>query len=60
MKDWDSVDLYLAAGWFKNVDKNITIITAKGSFTVKTKTLWNASGQTRLITVRDRLELKNI
>ena len=56
-----SVDIYAAATWFKDVDKTIIIITDNGSYSVKTKTLWNNSGKQRLITVRNnRLDITNI
>jgi hypothetical protein len=59
--EYDGVNLYAAAAWFKDADKTITIITAKGSDTVKTKSLWNNSGKTRLITVRGgKAEFSNI
>ena len=48
-----SADIYAEAGWFKDIDKTITIKTAKGDVTVKTKTLWNNSGKTRAIQIRD-------
>ena len=55
------VDLYLPAEWFKDTDKTITIVTAKGSDSVKTKTIWNNSGKTRLIEVRNgKSTVKNI
>jgi len=60
LRDYDGVDIVAAAGWFKDVDKTITIITSKGSDTVKTKTLWNNSGKDRLITVRNgKIDIKN-
>ena len=60
LKGYEAVDLYLEAGWFKNVDYSINIETAKGNFSVKTKTLWNNSGKQRMITIRDSLSLKNV
>ncbi|MDR1992964.1 MAG: hypothetical protein LBQ98_05645 [Nitrososphaerota archaeon] len=55
------VELYVGADWFKNVDKTLTIKTDAGEASVKTKTLWNNSGKTRLITVSDgKLDFKNI
>jgi len=57
----NAVDLYVGAGWFKNIDKTITIITSGGSASVKTKSLWNNSGKTRLVTVRNNnIDFKNI
>jgi hypothetical protein len=58
---FDSVDIQAAAGWFKDVDKTVTIITNNGKVNVKTKTLWNNSGKIRLIKVRNNtIELSNI
>ncbi|MDR0373325.1 MAG: hypothetical protein LBI79_07215, partial [Nitrososphaerota archaeon] len=55
------VELYVGAGWFKNVDKTIIIKTADGEATVNTKSLWNNSGKTILITVDNgKLNFKNI
>jgi hypothetical protein len=59
MRDWAGVDVYVAAGLFKGVDKT-TIITAKGSSAVRIKTLWDNSGKTRLISVWDVLMIDNI
>jgi hypothetical protein len=56
MRDWACVDVCVAAGLFEGVDKT-AIIAAKGSLTVRTKTLWDNSGGTRLISVRDVLML---
>ncbi|MCL2335868.1 MAG: cadherin-like beta sandwich domain-containing protein [Firmicutes bacterium] len=57
----NAVDLYVGAGWFKNIDKTITIITSGGSASVKTKSLWNNSGKTRLVTIRNnKIDFKNI
>ena len=47
------VDIYVEAGWFRDIDKMIVIKTAKGDIAVKTKTLWNNSGKTRAIQIRD-------
>lgn len=59
--EYDAVDIYFAASWFKDVDKTITIVTAKGSDSVKTKSLWNNSGKDRLVIVRNgKLSFKNI
>ena len=56
-----SVDIYVAAGWFKDIDENITITTEQGTTSVKTKTLWNNSGKTKLIQVRNnKLSHSNI
>ena len=61
LEGYDSVDLLVEAGWFKDIDKNVKIITSKGSCSVKTKTLWNNSGKSRYITVRNNnLSLKNV
>jgi len=48
-----SIDIYVEAGWFKNVDKTMKIMTEKGEMTVKTKSLWNNSGKSRIIQIRD-------
>jgi len=51
MSGYANVDFSAAAAWFKDIDMNITFITSKGSVTVKTKTLWNNSGKTRVVTI---------
>ena len=53
LKGYDAVDLIVGATWFKDVDKTITIVTAKGTISEKTKMLWNNSGMTRVISVRN-------
>jgi hypothetical protein len=56
-----SVELYAGAGWFKDADKTITIVTDKGAVSVNTKSLWNNSGKTRLIIVENgKLDFKNL
>jgi len=61
LRNYESVDIYVDASCFKDIDKTITIITAKGSCEVKTKSLWNNSGKQRLITVRNgKLDFKNV
>jgi DNA-directed RNA polymerase subunit RPC12/RpoP len=62
LRGQSSVALYISTTWLdKNTDKTITIKTDNGDTSVNTKTLWNNSGKTRLITVNNgRLELKNI
>jgi len=61
LKDFDAVDIQVSAAVFKDIDKNITIITAKGTDSVKTKSLWNNSGKDRLIQVRKgKIDFKNI
>jgi len=61
LSSFDAVDIKVPAEWFKDVDKIITIVTAKGTDTVKTKTLWNNSGKDRLITVRKgKIDVTNI
>jgi phosphohistidine swiveling domain-containing protein len=55
-----AININFDAEWFKDVDKTITIITAEGSITIKTKMLWNNSGKTRVITVQDnKVDIKN-
>ena len=54
------VDLLVAAAWFNNCDKTIEIITDLGSASIKTKNLWNNSGKTREIVVRNNsVQIKN-
>ena len=61
MHNYASVDIYVDSSCFKDIDKTITIVTAKGSCEVKTKSLWNNSGKQRLITVRNgKLDFKNV
>ena len=61
LRGQSTVVLYAGAGWFKDVDKTLTIVTDKGEASVTTKTLWNNSGKTRVITVENgKLDLKNI
>ena len=59
MSDYDAVNFSAAAAWFKDVDKTITFITAKGSFDVKTKTLWNNSGKIRLVKISNDVSIGN-
>ena len=58
--EYEAVDFYAPADWFKGVDKKIIFITSSGNFEVNTKSLWNNSGKTRKVTVRDYLKFKNI
>ena len=50
---YSDMDIIVPAAWFKDVDKTITIITAKGQVEIKTKTLWNNSGKNRQIMIRN-------
>ena len=61
LRGYSSVDMYVDAAWFKDVDKSVVFITGRGSCEVKTKSLWNNSGKQRLITVRNnKLDFKNV
>ena len=61
LKGYEAVDIFISADWFKDIDKTIIIITAKGTDSVKTKSLWNNSGKIRLISVRNgKISFKNI
>jgi len=53
LSGYDAVDIIVAAGWFRDIQKDITIITGRGTVTVKTQNLWNNSGMTRVIQVRN-------
>ena len=56
-----SVELYVGANWFKDVDKTITIKTDDGEASITTKQLWNNSDKTQLITVNNgKLQTKNV
>jgi len=60
---YNSVDIYVDAGLFRNIDKTLIFITDNGcrSHSVKTKTLWNNSGKQRLISIRDnKINIRNI
>jgi putative intracellular protease/amidase len=60
LPEFEAVDIQVPASAFKDIDKNVTVVTAAGSGTVKTKSLWNNSGKDRLIRVRGgRLEISN-
>lgn len=52
LSGYSNIDFTAAAAWFKDVDKDLTFITANGSVTVKTKTLWNNSGKNRIVQIR--------
>lgn len=56
----NGVDFYVGSTWFKNIDKVLVFKTNNGAFDIKTKTVWNNSGKTRLISVRDKVSVKNI
>jgi hypothetical protein len=46
-----NAEIAFNAGWFKDTDKTITLITDNGSYSVKTKMLYNNSGKTRAIQI---------
>ncbi|MCL2477690.1 GLUG motif-containing protein [Candidatus Bathycorpusculum sp.] len=55
-----SVEMYVGANWFKDVDKAIIIKTDTGETSVTTKQLWNNSGKDSVITVNNgKLSFKN-
>jgi len=61
LSDYAGVDFRTPAAWFKDVDKTITFITANGTATIKTKTLWNNSGKDRLVEIRNGVaSVKNV
>ncbi|MDR2956636.1 MAG: hypothetical protein LBU61_00450 [Coriobacteriales bacterium] len=59
LHEFAAIDFNAAASWFKDVDKTITFVSSKGSFDVKTKTLWNNSGKDRQVQVRDKVSVGN-
>ena|GEM_PF-1950241 len=60
LSDYDAVDMIIAAGWFGNTNKTITIVTRKGADSIKTQQLWNNSGMRRAIEVRNgKITVKN-
>ncbi len=59
-EDIKGVDFYLGSRWLKGVDKAFRFDLSTGSYSVKTKSIWNNSGKTRLIMVRDGIALTNV
>jgi hypothetical protein len=60
MKEFNAVDFVMSdVSAIKNYDMSFTFITSTGRFNVKTKSIWNNSGKTRVVEIRNSANLKN-